>query len=208
MLPAKILTEAHSKALNVLHSCVTPYGYRASGLAAGYPQVWARDSAVTFLGAVATGDEQLFTAGRAALETLGKFQTRTGADPAERQPRQRLRQHRERRRRGLQPLVYPRPLPLLHYSGDLAFLRTQLADHRQALRWLDYQDMNECGLLEVPEAGDWMDLLAVRYNVLYDNVLFYAASWRMPNWARCCRPAPPSTSPASTPPASTSGSTC
>lgn len=35
--------------------------------------------------------------------------------------------------------------------------------------------MNECGLLEVPEAGDWMDLLAVRYNVLYDNVLFYAA---------------------------------
>ena len=32
--------------------------------------------------------------------------------------------------------------------------------------------MNECGLLEVPEAGDWMDLLAVRYNVLYDNVLY------------------------------------
>ena len=36
--------------------------------------------------------------------------------------------------------------------------------------------MNECGLLEVPEAGDWMDLLAVRYNVLYDNVLYYAAT--------------------------------
>ena len=41
--------------------------------------------------------------------------------------------------------------------------------------WLRYQDMNECGLLEVPEAGDWMDLLAVRYNVLYDNVLYGAA---------------------------------
>ncbi len=35
--------------------------------------------------------------------------------------------------------------------------------------------MNECGLLEIPEAGNWMDLLAVHYNVLYDNVLFYAA---------------------------------
>ncbi len=44
------------------------------------------------------------------------------------------------------------------------------------MTWLEYQDMNECGLLEVPEAGDWMDLLAVRYNVLYDNVLYYAAT--------------------------------
>ncbi|HEX9371517.1 MAG TPA: glycoside hydrolase 100 family protein, partial [Roseiflexaceae bacterium] len=38
------------------------------------------------------------------------------------------------------------------------------------------QDMNECGLLEIPEAGDWMDLLSVRYNTLYDNVLYYAAA--------------------------------
>jgi hypothetical protein len=36
--------------------------------------------------------------------------------------------------------------------------------------------MNECGLLEIPEAGDWMDLLAVRYNTLYDNALYYAAA--------------------------------
>ena len=43
-----------------------------------------------------------------------------------------------------------------------------------ALTWLEYQDMNECGLLEVPEAGNWMDLVAVRYNVLYDNALYYA----------------------------------
>jgi hypothetical protein len=41
--------------------------------------------------------------------------------------------------------------------------------------WLEYQDMNECGLLEIPEAGNWMDLIAVRYNTLYDNVLYYAA---------------------------------
>ena len=36
--------------------------------------------------------------------------------------------------------------------------------------------MNECGLLEIPEAGDWMDLLAVRYNTLYDNALYYGAA--------------------------------
>ena len=51
MLQVKLLADAHSKALNVLHSCVTSYGYRASGLAAGYPQVSGRvDSAVILLG--------------------------------------------------------------------------------------------------------------------------------------------------------------
>ncbi|MFN8371386.1 MAG: hypothetical protein U0694_00700 [Anaerolineae bacterium] len=27
----------------------------------------------------------------------------------------------------------------------------------------------QCGLLEIPEAGNWMNLVAVRYNTLYDN---------------------------------------
>lgn len=47
----------------------------------------------------------------------------------------------------------------------------------RALLWLRYQDSNECGLLEVHEAMDWADLFVNRYNVLYDNVLFYAA-WK------------------------------
>ena len=48
---------------------------------------------------------------------------------------------------------------------------------QQALLWLRYQDSNECGLLEVHEAMDWADLFANRYNVLFDNVLYYAA-WK------------------------------
>ena len=46
---------------------------------------------------------------------------------------------------------------------------------QKALLWLRYQDSNGCGLLEVHEAADWADLLANRFNVLYDNVLWYAA---------------------------------
>ena len=65
----------------------------------------------------------------------------------------------------------------LHHqlTGDLEFLERHWSSIERALIWLEFQDMNECGLLEIPEAGDWMDLLAVRYNVLYDNVLYYAA---------------------------------
>ncbi|MEZ4584626.1 MAG: hypothetical protein R3A10_23830 [Caldilineaceae bacterium] len=61
----------------------------------------------------------------------------------------------------------------------------------KALVWLEYQDMNECGLLEVPEAADWMDLLAVRYNVLYDNALWSRPSWPTRNWRAPCPQARP-----------------
>ena len=63
----------------------------------------------------------------------------------------------------------------LKTTGDETFVRAQWSKLTQALLWLRYQDMNDCGLLEVPEAGDWADLYSVRYNVLYDNVLYVAA---------------------------------
>ncbi len=72
----------------------------------------------------------------------------------------------------------------LQITGDLDFLVQHWRGIELAMYWLEYQDMNECGLLEVPEAGDWMDLLAVRYNVLYDNVLYYAATLAYEEMAR------------------------
>jgi GH15 family glucan-1,4-alpha-glucosidase len=61
-------------------------------------------------------------------------------------------------------------------TRDLGALKKNWATVTRALSWLQYQDMNECGLLEIPEAGNWMDLMSVRYNTLYDNVLFYGAT--------------------------------
>ena len=55
----QLLDEARKRALHIVHHCVTPHGYRASALAAGYPQVWARDAVATFLGACVTGDPEL-----------------------------------------------------------------------------------------------------------------------------------------------------
>ncbi|MEZ4613387.1 MAG: hypothetical protein R2838_24635 [Caldilineaceae bacterium] len=71
--------------------------------------------------------------------------------------------------------------------GDVDFLARHWPTIDKALVWLEYQDMNECGLLEVPEAADWMDLLAVRYNVLYDNALWYAAKLAHEELARPAR---------------------
>jgi glycogen debranching enzyme len=62
-------------------------------------------------------------------------------------------------------------------SGDKNYLAQVWPSLEKALLWLRYQDSNECGLLEVHEAMDWADLFANRYNVLFDNVLYYAA-WK------------------------------
>lgn len=175
MLHIKLIQEAHLKATNILHECATGYGYRASGLAAGYPQVWARDAAITFLGAVCTGELELIRSGRAALETLGKHQTRRGLIPLNVNPD--TGYVSTENAGAVDSNLWFILAHYLHfcYTQDQAFLQRHWATIDKAMYWLDYQDMNECGLIEAPEAGDWMDLLAVRYNVLYDNVLYYAA---------------------------------
>ena len=175
MFHSKLIQEAHFRAINILHECATPYGFRASAQAAGYPQVWARDSAITFLGAICTGDKDLIRAGKASLETLGRYQSRRGLIPLNVNPDTGYISTENAGAVDSNLWFILAHYLHFHATHDEAFLLRHWPTIDKAMRWLDYQDMNECGLLEVPEAGDWMDLLAVRYNVLYDNVLYYAA---------------------------------
>lgn len=55
---------------------------------------------------------------------------------------------------------------------DLSSLHSAWPSLKRALLWLQYQDSNECGLLEAHEAMDWADLFAHRYNTLNANVLY------------------------------------
>jgi glycogen debranching enzyme len=170
-----LIQRTKQKAHDVLVRCAIPNGFRASGLEAGYPQVWARDSMITFLGAAATGDERLIAAGKASLETMSRFQSARGLIQLNVNPD--TGYVSTENAGAVDANLWYILGHFLHYqiSGDLDFLRRHWPTIERALTWLEYQDMNECGLLEIPEAGDWMDLLAVRYNVLYDNVLYYAA---------------------------------
>ncbi len=175
MKPTQLLSEGRKRATEILHQCVTPHGFRASGLAAGYPQIWSRDCIVTFLGAAATGDATLIGAGRASLETMGAYQSNRGLIQLNVNPDT---GHVSTENAGAADANLWFILGhFLHFklTGDTAFLAEHWAKLDRALIWLEFQDMNECGLLEIPEAGDWMDLMSVRYNVLYDNVLYYAA---------------------------------
>jgi len=53
---SNLIDEARNRAMDVLSRCYTPHGFRASALAAGYPQIWARDNGIMMLGVVASGD--------------------------------------------------------------------------------------------------------------------------------------------------------
>ncbi|MFL5804809.1 MAG: amylo-alpha-1,6-glucosidase [Roseiflexaceae bacterium] len=171
-----LIHQARERALDVLRRCVTPNGFRASGLAAGYPQIWARDNGIIFLGAVASGEPELIAAGRAALETLGAHQSRRGLIPLNVNPD--TGSVSTENAGAVDSNLWFILSHYLHFrsSGDSAFLLRHWPAIDRALLWLEYQDMNECGLLEIPEAGNWMDLLSVRYNTLYDNALYYGAA--------------------------------
>lgn len=173
---ASLLKETHQKALDILRRCVTPHGFLASGLPAGYPQIWARDSIITFLGASVTGEPEFLAAGRAALETMSRHQSRRGLIQLNVNPK--TGYVSTENAGAVDGNLWYILGHYLHFqlTGDLNFLLQHWPTIDKALIWLEYQDMNECGLLEVPEAGDWIDLLAVRYNILYDNALYYATA--------------------------------
>jgi glycogen debranching enzyme len=160
-----------------------------------YRQVWARDSMLCGFGLWLTRDPEGRAIHARSLETLRRFQSPLGkiphnvgmtgvADPA-------LIAHGGSL--GQSPGESIAVEDTIHagcVDGNLWYILGQYYDFKlrqdigtlravwpsleKALLWLRYQDSNECGLLEVHEAMDWADLFANRYNVLYDNVLYFA----------------------------------
>jgi glycogen debranching enzyme len=162
---------ALEKAHAILDTECSPIGLMASP--EGYPHVWARDSVVTSLGAILVpGHENCL---RTSLTTLAGQQSELGAIPNNVSVATGRQDHTNAGSVDSN-LWYI----LGHYIqyrafGDVDFLRQYWPSLERALLWLRYQDSNGCGLLEVHEAADWADLLANRFNILYDNALWFAA---------------------------------
>jgi glycogen debranching enzyme len=161
-----------------------------------YQQVWARDSMICGFGLWLMRDSEGPAIHARSLDTLRRYQSSLGriphnvgmpgvSDPA-------LIAHGGSLGRALEQSVAVEDTIhagcvdgnlwyiIAHYHDfclrqDVNRLRAAWPSLERALLWLRYQDSNECGLLEVHEAMDWADLFANRYNVLYDNVLYFAA---------------------------------
>lgn len=171
-----LVNDGKQRALDILHRCATPHGFKASADPAGYPQVWGRDSIVTLLGAIASGDPELIAAGRASLDSLGSAQSCWGLVPLNITPETGYISTENAGACDANLWYILGQYALFQATGDRQAFSKAWPRIIRALNWLQYQDMNECGLLEIPEAGNWMDLISIRYNTLYDNVLYYAAT--------------------------------
>jgi glycogen debranching enzyme len=162
---------ALEKAQQVLARECSPLGLMASP--EGYPHVWARDSVITSLGTITVPGHEACL--RISLQTLAGQQSELGAIPNNVSVATGRLDHTNAGSVDSNLWYIVGHYIQWHTFGDLDFLRTHWPSLERALLWLRYQDSNGCGLLEVHEAADWADLLANRFNVLYDNVLWYAA---------------------------------
>ena len=79
--PRKMIHEGYKQAIKILKECTSDIGFKASALDEGYDEVWGRDSMITLLGAISSGDKELQKAARASLATLRKYQTGLGLIP-------------------------------------------------------------------------------------------------------------------------------
>lgn len=170
----ELIHEAYERAVDVLHRCETDVGMKGSIARdpGGYPLVYARDSIITLLGAALVPGDLFREAFKKSLDTLSSIQTELGYI------HRALHLDTQRKDSNANGSVDSNLWYILghfnyyrHY-GDKEYLRANWSRLERAFLWLRYQDFNDCGLLEIHEGGDWQDLLAIRGNVLYDNVLF------------------------------------
>lgn len=182
----RLIAEGYRQALACMRRNLTPRGFSACslddnevvGTDVNYRSVWGRDAAITILGTLCTGEADLIEGARCSLETLLAATTSDGQVPANVRIADGVPDYSGVG--GIAAIDSALWLIIavhgfVQQTGDLAFVRRHAERLGSVMRWLQAQDSNRDGLLEIPEAGDWTDLFGRSYNVLYDEVLWYRA---------------------------------
>lgn len=170
-----LLNRARTHAQSLMRDACSPHGFQASGARGKYHNVWARDSMITSLGALACNDPELDATVLASLNTLRTYQTELGLIPNkidfDQPPRINFRAYADG---GLWfVLITARYLARYPSHPDASSLI--FAAHR-ALTWYRYQDHDQSGLIAIQEGSTWMDLFPLRGKSIYVNALRFWAT--------------------------------
>ena len=129
-----------------------------------------RDSLMTVLAAVQTGDAALIATAKQSLRTLADHQTPAGMLPNNVDT---ASGEADYQACVDGTLWYSIALAaVVQKTADQELLNTLYPTVERALVWLACQDVDASGLISTHEAGDWQDQFPVRGKVLYDNVLY------------------------------------
>lgn len=182
------IRKGYEMALEVIDKNITPIGFSACSLDdnvsvgrdSNYRSVWARDGSISITGTIPLiENERIADCQRSTLETILEHTTEHGLVPSNvsidtREPDYSGTGGICSADSGLWLIIAFHDF--IKGSGDLEFLRTYIDKLAAIMVWLTAQDGNNNALLEIPEAGDWMNLKGRHYNVLYDEVLWYHAN--------------------------------
>ncbi|MEP3836996.1 MAG: HAD-IIB family hydrolase [Algibacter sp.] len=184
-----LIREGYEKAVLALKKNITPLGFSACsikdnvahGTDENYYSVWARDGAITVIGALPLihKDKDLHKCARQTLLTLFEHISRNGQIPSNVRIKDNIPDYS-----GVGGIcsidsgiwVVIAFYEYVNETKDIEFLRSHIADIKETMRWLGAHDSNNDALLEIPEAGDWTDLFGRSYNILYDEILWYRAN--------------------------------
>ncbi|ADK80036.1 HAD-IIB family hydrolase [Sediminispirochaeta smaragdinae] len=182
-----LINEAYQEAINALKRCITPKGFSACSLDdnildatdSNYKSIWARDGAIVVMNSLSLKDPDIQRCQQATMTTLLSHITPRGQVPSNVSI-----DTGEPDYSGIGGIASIDSglwlvIAFYHFireTRDYQFLRNWAGEIKNAMNWLEAQDSNNDSLLEIPEAGDWMDLFGRSYNILYDEVLWYNAN--------------------------------
>ncbi|HEY9142234.1 MAG TPA: glycoside hydrolase 100 family protein [Bryobacteraceae bacterium] len=150
-------------AIESLRRCCCQWGLKASGGRVGHQQIWVRDSMIALLGARFAPESEIQDALRASIALLRDHRTSGGAIPNNVDCASLRPNFRAYADGGLWWVIGSKAL-----APDPAVVR-------EVLRWYEYQDVDQSGLLSMQEASDWQDLFCTRGKGLYLNCLYVLA---------------------------------
>ncbi|MFA9460292.1 amylo-alpha-1,6-glucosidase [Thiohalorhabdus methylotrophus] len=169
--------DGYRRALALLRSCSSPSGFLASPVKQdNYQRVWARDGGIVGLAALMTGDEGLIDTFRRTLSTLARYQGRHGEIPSNVDPRaDRISYGGTAGRVDADLWFVVGCGQYWRATGDDGFLDA-ITPHLERVQFLlGAWEMNNRGLLHVPQTGDWADEYLQHGYVLYDQLLYLQA---------------------------------
>jgi sucrose-6-phosphatase len=182
-----LINLGYQQALIAIRKNITPLGFSACSLSdneitgtdINYRSVWARDGAITISGTIDLPDPEVRAAQAATLRTLFDHLAPNGQVPANVRIEGGVPEYGGvggicAIDSGLWAIIAFYLYVRKHQAFDL--LEEYAGRLQQVMTWLGALDSNNDGLIEVPEAGDWTDLFARSYHVLYDEVLWYRAN--------------------------------
>ncbi len=181
-----LLHDGYEQAIEALKRNITPRGFSACSLEdnqvygtdANYRSVWARDGAKTVIWTLDLDDPEIRACQAQTLRTILDHQAPAGQLPAHV-----LIDTNRAEYGGVGGItsidgalwIIIATWRYCHQTGDWSIIDEHAAGLQRAMDWLGALDANNCGMLEIPEAGDWTDLFARSYHVLYDEVLWHRA---------------------------------